>query len=348
MPTPCYASLDQALDGLAGYGPGLANGNFNHAPMVVEALCALGRPDTVPSWLERYRSRMLPRPVDGNPIEPRVWRSALGQRDRFAAWSNHFAKELAQMPWPQALDLWTGRLAPGVAAAATHGVIRVGHAVRALNARETPQRRRELADALASWATTYFELRGDIGSGGTVTPREALARIAIVPAERRPSGNITEALKGLRGTPGIAQTIAMIDLSGDIDALLATLTELFARVYLANVTNTLSAIVFIHGVTSLTALGHIAPHVSDTTARSLLRYGWLTGCGLYACYGGRGLAAAATAETSNNDILIARAVAHGDEHVIKFTEACLTRNRLSPSPIYPAAIGHVLEAIPRH
>jgi len=43
MRDPSYEPLDEALDRLSGYGPELANGNFNHAPMVAEALCALGR-----------------------------------------------------------------------------------------------------------------------------------------------------------------------------------------------------------------------------------------------------------------------------------------------------------------
>jgi len=50
-----YDPLDGALDKLAGYGPGLANGNFSHAPMVAEALCALGRPEAVMPWIEGYQ-----------------------------------------------------------------------------------------------------------------------------------------------------------------------------------------------------------------------------------------------------------------------------------------------------
>ncbi len=37
------------------------------------------------------------------------------------------------------------------------------------------------------------------------------------------------------------------------------------------------------------------------------------------------------------DELGARAVEHGDEHVIKFTEACLREYALRPDPRYPAA-----------
>src|SRR6266852_8395220 len=81
-----YDPLDGALDRLAGYGPDLANGNFSHAPMVAEALCALGRPEAVMPWIERYRERIVarepagePAPTAGEPTRPAEWRAALGQ-----------------------------------------------------------------------------------------------------------------------------------------------------------------------------------------------------------------------------------------------------------------------------
>ncbi len=349
MRAPSYEPLDAALDSLSGYGPGLANGNFNHAPMVAEALCALGRPEAVMPWIERYRERLVPRAVAGEPIRAPEWRGALGQRERFAAWSAFFAEDLRQAPWREVLDVWAGRLAPGVSTAATHGVIRVGHAVRALTVGESPQRLRELADALASWAKSYSELPTAGGlADGAMTPREAIGRVGIVPPERRRPGNITTALEELGDFPAFAPTIGLVNLDGDADALIAELTELFARVYLANVHNPLTAIVFIHGVTSVTALGHVAPHVGDPTARSLLRYGWHAGCGLYACFGsGTGFTADIAPGDEDAESLIERALANGDEHVIKFAEACLYRHALAPSPAYPAAIGNVLGMIGR-
>ncbi len=353
MSVSSYGPLDGALDRLAGYGPGLANGNFSHAPMVAEALCALGRPEAVMPWIERYQERIAAPTSDfgpsaGAPIRPAEWREVLGQRDRFAAWSALFADELRDRAWREVLDLWAGRLAPGVSAAATHGVIRVGHAVRALTVGESPQRLRELADALASWATSYSELpTGDLANG-RLTPREAIARVPIMPPELRRPGNITAALAGLGDFPEFAPAIGLVDLDGDIDGLLAQLTELFARVYLANVSNSLTAIVFVHGVTSLTALGHIAPHVREPTARVLLRYGWQAGCGLYACFGnGTGFVTEVAAEDEDAQSLVDRALTHGGEHVIKFTEACLFRDALDSSAAYPAAVVNALSAIGR-
>src|SRR5689334_1470633 len=92
MRIPCYQPLDEALDRLRPYGPGLINGNFNHAPMVAEALCALGRPDAVLPWIERYRDRMVMRAAVGERIAPDKWREPLGGGDRFAAWSEFFAE----------------------------------------------------------------------------------------------------------------------------------------------------------------------------------------------------------------------------------------------------------------
>jgi hypothetical protein len=348
MSVACYAPLDEALDQLSGCGPQLANGNFNHAPMVAEALCALGRPDSVLPWLERYRPRLLPRPAMGEPIRPAEWRAALGKRESFSAWSAFFAGALLASAWPEVLDLWAGRLAPGFSAAATHGPIRVGHAVRALTAGNSPPRLRELADALASWAASYSELPTAAGAAnGTMAPDAALARVPVIPPEARGSGNIAAALGRLGDVPDFASAIGSVDLGGEFDALAARLTELFARVYLANVRDRLTAIVFVHGVTSLAAIGHIAPYVGAATGRSLLRHGWQAGCGLYACFGGAGFAAEVRPSEVGEQVLIDRAIANGDEHVIKFAEACRHRHALAASPAYPAAIANVVTMLRR-
>ena len=68
MPTADYESLDEALEALAGYDIALKNGNSNHAPMVAEALCAMGRPQAVMPWVARYKERLLPRPAAGDPV----------------------------------------------------------------------------------------------------------------------------------------------------------------------------------------------------------------------------------------------------------------------------------------
>jgi len=344
-----YTTLDDALDTISPYGIELKNGNSNHAQMVAEALCAMGRPDAVMPWITRYRERMSPRPSPSDRIRRDAWRAALGRRERFADWSAFFRDELEEAPWHVVLERWVGSLVSGFCAAATHGVIRVGHAVRGLSAGETPQRMRELADALAGWAATWQELpAGDPSANGTMRPRHAIARVPIVPPDKRLAGNIVAALGALDGLAEFAPAIGLLDTSGEIRTLVAEQTDVFARVYLTNARTIPTVIAFIHGVTSHAALGNIAPHISDASARSALRYAWQTGCALYACYGS-GTAMADDLEPSDatGEGLIDRAIVNGDEHVIKFTEACLSRYALAPSPVYFAAADHVTGIIRR-
>jgi Questin oxidase-like len=350
MRVPSYAPFDEALEILAPCGIELRNGNSNHAPMVAEALCAMGRPDAVLPWVACYRERILPRPEASARIEHDDWRAALGERSRYTDWSAFFAEELQQAPWQEVLDRWVERLAPGFCAAATHGVIRVGHVARSLAEGETPPRRRELADAFASWAATYQELPvSHRAANGAMAPRQAIARVPIVPLDRRNySGNITASLAMLGDFPEFASSIGLLDTEGDLASLVVELTEVFARTYLANARDIRTTIAFIHGVTSPAALGNIAPQVGNRTAGAAARYAWQAGCGLYSCFGQHTATAEEIGRSGvDEDELVDRAIAHGDEHVIKFTEACLHRNALSPSPVYFAAVEHVLEMIPR-
>jgi Questin oxidase-like len=357
MPAPYYAPLDDALDILSHHGPALANGNFNHAPMVVETLCALGRSDAVLPWIEAYRPRLTPRPAAGKSVDWSRWPAHLGRRDSFADWGQLFAAELADAPWRAVLDRWALRLAPGYSAAAAHGAIRVGHAARGLAEAETRVRLRELADALASWAASYSTLPEapaaalDRPASNSLSPRAAIAALAVVPPDRRPAGNITIALNRLADFPDFAAAIDLADLGGDLDDRIAELAELFARIFLANARDTRTFIVFVHAVTAVHALGNIAPHVGDAAAHALARYAWQTGCGLYAAFGGGGIADVADADVEDGDAdprgLVDRAVANGDEHAIKFAEACLARHKIAPSPAYLVAIGHALALVTR-
>jgi len=350
MSSASYAALDEGLGILRGYGPDLSNGLTNHAPMAVEALCALGRPEAVMPWIERYRPGMLPRPPARQRIVRDQWRSALGQLDRVEDWSALIAEELREAPWRAVLAGWVGRLAPGICASATHGVIRVGHAARSLAAGETPARLQELADAFASWTATYQELPTRPRPGDrAMHARQAIHAVAVVPPEqRRFSGTITSSLEALERFPAFAPVIGWLDVSGDPRATLSELTEVFARVYLANSRDVLTAIVFIHGVTSIAALGNLLPYLDDATARAALRYAWQSSCALYAAFGTRPLPATPI-EPPREDAaaLVDMAVAHGDEHAIKFTEACLRQHADNPSPAYVAAARHALDVLPR-
>jgi hypothetical protein len=342
-----YAPLDEALALIGHYGPDLTNGNFNHAPMVCEALCALGRPEAVFPWIETYRARLTLRPAAAEPVDWSQWRTHLGKREMFADWSRLFASELGEAPWRSVLDRWATRLAPGYSGAATHGAIRVGHAARGLAEAETRVRLKELADALASWAASYNELPTAAASGPKLSPEAALAAVPNVPRERRPPGNITTALNKLDELPEFAPVIDTVELRDDLDAAVAALAELFARTYLANAVDTRHFIVFVHSVTTVHALGNLLPHVDAATGHALARHAWQAGCGLYAAFGGSPPADAVKTGDDDPVALVDQAIENGDEHIVKFTEACIARHKIAPSPVYFTAIRHALGVVRR-
>jgi hypothetical protein len=346
-----YEPLDTALARLGSGGADLVNGMTNHAPMAAEALCALGRPDAVLPWVERYRPQILPRLPARERIDPTHWRATLSREDRFADWSAFFANELARTPWRDALDRWVGRLAPGICAAATHGVIRVGHAARALGAAETDLRRAELADALASWASTYQELpTAPHTSAARFAPRDALARVPVVPlAERRFKGTIVSSLEGLKDFPDFAPAIGLLDTRGNLDDLVAELARVFAGVLVENARDTLTTLVFVHGVTSVAALGNLLPHVEPATARAALPWAWQSAAALYATFAAADVARArADLDSTPVDAktLVDAAISNGDEHAIKLAEACLGWNARAPAPEFGAAIRRALAILP--
>ncbi|HXC26956.1 MAG TPA: questin oxidase family protein [Stellaceae bacterium] len=347
MSAPAYAPLDDALETLSHYGPDLTNGNFNHAPMVCEALCALGRPEALFPWIDAYRARLTPRPAAGEPVDWSQWRTHLGKRDMFADWSRLFASELGEVPWRSVLDRWAARLGPGYSGAAVHGAIRTAHAARGLAEAETRVRLRELADALASWAASYGELPAATFAGPKLPPEAALAAVPLVPRERRPPGNITTALNKLVEFPEFAPVVDTVDLGDDLDAAVAVLGELFVRTYLANAVDTRNFTVFVHSVTAVHALGNLLPHVDVATGRLLARYAWQAGGGLYAAFGVAKPIDAIDPPDEDSQALVAEAIANGDEHVIKFTEAALARHKIAPSPVYLAAMRHALDRMRR-
>src|SRR5215469_18616902 len=112
-------------------GPEFDGWLSNHGPMAAEAMVRRGHAGSVHGWLDRYMRRLEEFPRASAPIGE-DWREALGDPRRVADWTAYFRREVTGQPWRSVLGTWWPRLLPGVAAAATHGAIRVGHAVRAL------------------------------------------------------------------------------------------------------------------------------------------------------------------------------------------------------------------------
>jgi len=337
--------LDEALDAMAAVGPDLTNGMSNHAPMAIEALCALGRGDAVARWLDGYRASFAPRPPRAQAVREDDWRRALRDGRRMTDWFDFFERALADATWTEVVDRWAARLAPGISASAMHGVIRTGHAVRALARAETPPRRRELADGLAYWAAEYQALPTDDAPAGVPRrPMDAISHVPSVPAaDRRFTGTIVASIDRLADFPPFAPAIGLADLEGDPVRTVSELSEAFARAYLANAHDQLGTIVFVHGVTGTVAVRSLLGCVSAATTRTLLRYAWQAGCALVAAFGGAPVPRGTIEPPRESaETLVDMAIATGDEHAIKFTEACLREHGTHPSPAYLAAAHHAI------
>ncbi|MCR9245300.1 MAG: questin oxidase family protein [bacterium] len=321
MGKPGREALDEALEMLAPYGPSYRGGLSNHGPMTAEALVSLGRHDAVIDWVKRYRARLE------DPLKPRAriaapkWREALGDRSRGGDWEQWFQNELAESPWREVVARWVPRLAPGMAAAGLHGVIRAGHAVCSIAVVENPLRRAELARALAYWATEYLELPGRYSRPGKLAPASALAHVPRLPDDQRLGrGLISTELRDLIGFEAFPAVIDLVDPSAGSPTFLSDLIATFAGTF---TNTTVKSFDFLHAVTGAAAVAELTPYVAPADQAGVKACIWQVNGALFARYSRPGLdAAVEPRESADFERLAKLAVASGDEHTIKLTAAC--------------------------
>jgi len=339
--------LDEAYEILRDTGPEYGPmGLSNHAPMAVEALAAVGRADAILPWVEAYARRLGPPPQPHAALQDADWPRGLGDPERYADWVVLFDRQLRDAAWPTVVDAWAARLAPGMAGAALHGLLRAAHAVRAVAARDTPLRRHELAQGLAYWAATFHKLPGDPGGTGTLRPADALRAVTMLPDEQRPEfGLITTGLAQLESFAPFRRVAGLIDVTRRAPSdVLSDLTETFAGAYLSNA-SPLNLIALIHMLTGPSAVRLFLPHVKTDTARSLVAHAWQAGCALFAVFATTVDAPRLAAAPPGAEELVERALATEDEHAIKFAEACLREEAARPTPVFRAAAADVIQRL---
>jgi hypothetical protein len=339
--------LDEGLSRLAVTGPEYRGGLSNHGPMAAEALVRLGRADAVEHWLDGYLKRLDGAPRPSDPVTDATWRDALGKLNRVADWEVYLRGQLTQEPWRGVLARWWPRLLPGVAAAATHGIIRTSHAARSLAAaEEDDQRRDEMARALAYWAASYIELPVTARPGGTLNPATAIRELPVLD-EPDPGGLITARLKdGIPRLPGLGKAVAALRPPADARPGLRDLAAEFTRVFLGY--GRAQPITFLHAVTAPVAAYSVLPLLPRQLARPTYDALWQVGAALYAVHAG-GVTPEplpATPPLTPGD-LADRAVATGDEHAIKLTEACLRLHAETPDPRFLHAAARASDLLRR-
>ena len=340
------AARESALDLLEGTGPEYGGGLSNHGPMAAEALVVLGRGDAVVPWLERYRRGLDARPGELHPIGAADWPEALGAYERAGDWSAFFRTRLLDEPWADVLATWCGRLAPGISAAAFHGVIRTAYAARNMRREESAARRRELAEGLAYWAARYRRLPETATHKHVSTsraPSDVLNTLESLPASHRGGGFIDEQLQALDDLPSFGRVADLVDTSGDASLFLTEATAAFSEACLAHATPA-TAIAWVHTVTGPSAVRLLLPHVDRATGRSLARYAWQGAAGIHAAFSLPVPRLERPAAQGGED-LVDRAVATGDEHAFKFVETCLREYGIASRPAYLAAAREMIERL---
>ncbi len=340
-------ALDEVLERFATTGPEFGPGLSNHGPMAAEALATMGRGDVVARWSDWYARRLAEHPEARNAIDASSWREALGDLQRAGDWIAFFDREVRERPWLELLETWVARLAPGIMAGATHGMLRTAHAVRTLDAGDSAPRLHEFAEGLGYWAARYQELPTVEAERGTMSVREALARVERVDSSRRAYGLIFDAVKVI-DPDTFGPVVGYVAVDGDADAFVSDLTRTFVRHYLVNAQR--AGISFIHCVTAPSALRTLAPHLSDSTRQAAMRYAWQACASIYAAH----------ADVAPDDVplvdeavefdagdLIEQAVSGRDEHAIKFTEACLKEHRITGDPAFVVAAQDVVVRLRR-
>lgn len=299
-----YDVLDDAYDRLRLTGPEFDGWLSNHGPMAAEALARHGHEDEIPTWLDGYARRLEVVPRPSRRIDD--WRSALGDPRRLGDWLGWFEEQLREESWTDVLHAWWPRLLPGIAAGATHGVIRVGHAVRVLREEgETSARVAELAQGLGYWAARWQRVPGATGPGGLIA-RHALA-----------------------APPG---------WEGFLRELVTAAVKRYATHAHGN------PVMLVHAATAPNAVLRVLPSLPADQRPASASAAWSASAAVLAAYAptaGRPYPSAPATAADAFD----RATQHGDEHVIKLADTALDAYSWTGDDIALSAVARAADAI---
>jgi hypothetical protein len=318
--------LDRALHAFSATAPEFGEyGLSNHGPMAAEALGQLGRADAIEGWVAAYTDHLDPAPPPAEkPLDDAQWPGALGVAERFPEWLVLFETEMADRPVAAVVEEWVPRLVPGAVGAATHGLLRTAHGLRAQAAADTPSRRLEVASGLAYWACRYQELPGPPLLIGHQDVPAALADLPYLPEDTPEAFLISDVLAHMADiSDEFEQAVASLRHDGDALVLVDALAIGGARAYLRNADGG-HAIALVHAITAPLALEMLLPWLAKEDHDAALAYAWQAVASLHVAYDvDRHETEVPTGEAPAREELIERAVASGAPHAIKLTEAAL-------------------------
>jgi Questin oxidase-like len=236
----------------------------NHLPMVLVALHRMGASDErLKAYCDIYHRQngLVPVAERIGAITRDNWRELLGQREREGDYRAFFAGEVARLRATPATLLYLPHLIPGVAASATHALMRMAYATMTDSDEET-------AVALAYWAATYLALgpSRDLAPS-TGDPAEVLAFMYGPRSFRHvePERDLLwHFMRAVSAKPEFAHVVDMLAIGPESHEQIARCSiELYAA--------TLDFCA-LHAVTGTHWLRLIAPRTPDTA--TALRYFW--------------------------------------------------------------------------
>jgi Questin oxidase-like len=330
--------LDEAYVRLHQWGPewGGDNGLSNHGPMAVEVLARRGYEGQVEGWLDRYVPRLVELPGESDPITEDNWQQAMGELARVGDWVAFFRRAVRAAPWPEVLAAWWPRLLPAIASGATHGLIRTGHAVRTVLSGDTsPEAVDEIAHALGYWAARAVYVPGLAAPAGSLDAENALAALPRLPDQ---SGGMRHRFARLADlvawTPALT-TLRAPGTPAEVTAALGSLAEAGARQYATHGYG--SPVLLVHVATAPNAMSQLLPALPEELWPSSLAATWAACAAITVAYAPADPQPAPAAPADDPAGLMARAAEHGDEHVIKLTDAVLDAHARTGDPALLAA-----------
>lgn len=339
MGSPKDAYLE-GLARLAGRGFEFDGVLSNHGPMAVDALVACGETEAVVRWVNTYREYLGDEPAPSNTITDEDWRNALGDFSRVADWTEHFRRQLDEQGTSVVIDEWWPRLLPGAAGAGTHGVIRTAHAIRAWSLTQPePLVLDELAHGFGYWAARYTPLSRFPTSlptlQGTKDAHRAFLELPRLRDELRTDAQgITARLVMLRDRAEFEEATNEFGTTQSIEDAFSDLTREAARLFIEHGTRE-NVFPLVHALTAPAAIRMSLGAVPQEQWDLSLATGWQLLAAIGSAFTATPLPEVTqdVEETPTADALIGAAVEHGDEHVIKFTEACIREHAIADDDV---------------
>ena len=336
-------TLDEAYERLHATGPEWGGNLSNHGPMAAEVLARRGHAGDVPAWVDAYLRRLDELPARREAISDENWPEAIGDWTRVGDWTAYLVAQVGEQGWREVLATWWPRLLPGIAAGATHSVIRTGHAVRTLLTDESEPARAELGYALGYWAARSTTVPGVRAPAGPLDPGAALDAVPHIPDQEGPIAGRLTRLGDLDGWP---ESTAALRPAADPDEARARIVELVDAATLRYLGYGYgSPVLLVHTATAPNAVLHVLPVLPREMWAPSLGAVWAASAAITSTYAPAVARDERTPAPAGADDVVEQAVANGDEHVIKFADTAVDVYARTGNPDALAAAAHVRELI---